>query len=161
VSEADPVKTIVTPTRLDYSYTAAGAHAEFLDNISRGVLVGKRCPGCEKVYVPARGNCPRCGIATEESVEVADKGTVTTFCIVRVPSENIDLELPYCAANILLDGSDMHIMALLHGCTPEDVHIGMRVKAVWKPKEEWEPTFENIRWFTPNGEPDAPVGDHY
>ena len=26
-------------------------------------------------------------------IEVSDKGTVTTFAIVRVPSENIDLEL--------------------------------------------------------------------
>jgi uncharacterized OB-fold protein len=161
VSEANPIEKIDTPTRLEYHYTAAGAHAEFLDNIARGVLVGKRCPGCKKVYVPARGSCPRCGIATDESVEVADRGTVTTFCIVRVPSENIDLELPYCAANILLDGSDMPIMALLHECTPEDVHIGMRVEAVWKPKEEWSASFENIRWFRPNGEPDAPVGDFY
>ena len=50
VSEADPVEKIVTPTQLEYRYTAAGAHAEFLDNIARGVLVGKRCPGCKKVH---------------------------------------------------------------------------------------------------------------
>jgi uncharacterized OB-fold protein len=157
VSEAKPVRSIVTPTRLEYEFTASGAHAEFLENIARGRLVGKRCPDCAKVYVPARGNCPRCGIATAESVEVSDRGTVTTFCIVRVPSENIDLELPYCAANVLLDGSDMPFIALLQECRVEEVRIGMRVQAVWKPAAEWGPTFENIRYFRPTGEPDVPV----
>jgi uncharacterized OB-fold protein len=96
-------------------------------------------------------------VATAEPVEVADRGTVTTFCIVRVPSENIDLKLPYCAANILLDGSDMPVTALIQECETEDVRIGMRVAAVWKPREQWGTTFENIRWFRPSGEPDVPV----
>jgi len=74
-----------------------------------------------------------------------------------VPSENIDLKLPYCAANILLDGSDMPIMNLLQDCEAEDVRIGMRVEAVWAPREEWGATFENIRYFRPSGEPDVPA----
>ncbi|MDH3212458.1 MAG: Zn-ribbon domain-containing OB-fold protein [Myxococcales bacterium] len=152
-----PVTSIETPTRLEYEFTASGAQAEFLENIARGRLVGKRCPRCEKVYVPARGNCPRCGIATSDSVDVSDHGTVTTFCIVRVPSQNIELDPPYCAANVLLDGSDMPFITLLGECEVEDVRIGMRVEAVWKPKQEWGPTFENIRHFRPSGEPDVPV----
>ena len=87
---------------------------------------------------------------------MSDRGTITTFCIVRVPSENIDLKLPYCAANILLDRSDMPMIALLQECDAEDVRIGMRVEAVWKPEEEWGPTLENIRYFRPTGEPDVP-----
>ena len=157
MSEEKSVLSIVTPTRLEYEFTAAGAHAEFLENVAQGRLVGKRCPRCEKVYVPARANCPQCGIATAELVEVSDRGTVTTFCVVRVPSENIDLELPYCAANVLLDGSDMPFITLLQECSVEDVRIGMRVEAVWKPKQEWQPTFENIRHFRPCDEPDIPV----
>jgi hypothetical protein len=33
--------------------------------------------------------------------------------------------------------------------------MGMRVKAVWKPREEWGTTIENISHFAPTGEPDA------
>jgi uncharacterized OB-fold protein len=157
VSEEQPVKSIVTPTRLVYQYTATGAHAAFLREISHGRLIGQRCPECHKVYCPPSGNCPRCGVHTTETVDVADRGTVTTFCIVRVPSENIELKLPYCAANILLDGSDMPFSALLQECDPADVRIGMRVEAVWKPRAEWGATFENIRHFRPTGEPDVPV----
>jgi uncharacterized OB-fold protein len=157
MSEREPVKSIVTPTRLVYAYTATGAHAAFLSEIARGRLIGQRCPECHKVYCPPSGNCARCGVHTTETLEVADRGTVTTYCIVRVPSENIDLKLPYCAANILLDGSDMPISALLQECDPAEVRIGMRVEAVWKPRAEWGTTFENIRYFRPSGEPDVPV----
>ena len=33
--------------------------------------------------------------------------------------------------------------------------MGMRVRAVWKPREEWGTTIENILHFEPTGEPDA------
>lgn len=157
MSGSEPVKSIVTPMRLEYEYTAAGTHAEFLARIAEGKLLGARCASCHKVYVPARGSCPRCGVPIEEKLEVADRGTVTTFCVVRVPSENIELKLPYVCAHILLDGSDIPFFALIQECEAEDVRIGMRVEAVWAPEEEWGPTFENIRYFRPSGEPDVPV----
>jgi uncharacterized OB-fold protein len=156
MSEGD-VKSIVTPTHLVYEYTATGAHAEFLHQIGQGRLVGQRCGECGKVYCPPSGACPRCGVPTTEWVDVADRGTVTTFCIVRVPSENIEVKLPYCAANIVLDGSDVPFIALIQEVDASEVRIGMRVQAVWRPREQWEPTFENIRWFKPSGEPDVPV----
>ena len=155
--DKEPVKSIVTPTHLVYDWPATGTQAAFLERIARGELIGERCPECEKVYCPPTGNCPRCGVATAEVVDVADRGTVITFCIVRVPSENIDLKLPYCAANILLDGSDMPLMGLLGECEAEDVRIGMRVEARWLPREEWSNTFENIKYFRPIDEPDIPV----
>jgi uncharacterized OB-fold protein len=156
VSQAEPVTSIVTPVRTTYHFVPGSAAQKFLRGIERGKLLGQRCPSCKKVYVPARGSCARCGVATEEEVLVSDKGTVTTFCIVRVPSENIDLELPYCAAHILLDGADMPFFSLLQECPTEDVRMGMRVQAVWKPEAEWEPSFENIRHFRPIDEPDVP-----
>ncbi len=124
--------------------------------MAQGRILGQRCPTCGKVYVPPRGSCPRCGVATTDEVEVSDKGTVTTFCIVRVPSENIDLKLPYTAAHILLDGADIPFFALIQECDAEEVRMGMRVQAVWKPREEWGPTFENIPYFAPLDEPDVP-----
>jgi uncharacterized OB-fold protein len=157
MSDREPVKSIVTPTHLEYEYTASGAQAEFLDRIAEGRLVGQRCSECHKVYCPPSGACARCGLPTSEWVDVADRGTITTFCIVRVPSENIELKLPYCAANILLDGSDMPFIALLQECEPSEVRIGMRVEAVWRPREQWTPSFENIRYFRPSGEPDVPI----
>ena len=154
--EPGPVKSITTPVRCDYTFTVAGAAARFLEEIQKGRIIGARCSACKRVYVPAKGTCARCGVETDEEVDVAGTGTVTTFCIVRVPSENIDLKLPYVAAHILLDGADIPFFSLVQECEAEDVRMGMRVEAVWAPKEEWGPTLENIRYFKPTGEPDVP-----
>ena len=37
----------------------------------------------------------------------------------------------------------------------EDVHMGMRVQAVWKPREEWTTSTTNILYFRAINEPDA------
>jgi hypothetical protein len=157
--EKKPVTAIVTPTRLEYDFSAGLATARFLRGMQAGRILGQRCPECSKVYVPARGSCPRCGVATQEEVEVDGKGTVTTFCVVRVPSENIELKLPYTAAHILLDGADIPFFALIQECEAADVRMGMRVEAVWAPESEWGTTFENIRYFRPIDEPDVPFDD--
>jgi hypothetical protein len=34
--------------------------------------------------------------------------------------------------------------------------MGMRVKAVWKPRDQWTTSVANILYFQPSGEPDAP-----
>lgn len=155
----EPVKSIVTPVRCDYTFRVCGASARGLQEIAKGRIIGMRCPSCHKVYVPATGTCARCGTETTEEVEIAPTGTVTTFCVVRVPSENIDLKLPYVAAHILLDGADIPFFSLVQEVDAADVRMGMRVEAVWRPKEEWEPNWANIAYFKPLDEPDVPFDD--
>jgi hypothetical protein len=38
--------------------------------------------------------------------------------------------------------------------------MGMRVRAVWKPREEWATGAHNIDHFEPTGEPDAPYDSY-
>jgi len=152
----EPLRSIVTPMRMDYRYTPGQATTRFLRALAEGRIVGLRCPRCEKVYVPPRGACPRCGVPTREEVAVSDRGTVVTLTVVRVPSTNISIELPYVAAHVLLDGADIAFQGVLGDCPVEEARMGMRVQAVWRPREEWGTTFENIRYFSPTGEPDVP-----
>jgi uncharacterized OB-fold protein len=153
---SEPVKSIETPVRLEYTYTPGRATTRFLRGVAQGKLLGQRCGSCRKVYVPPRGACPRCGVPTEEEVRVSDKGTVTTFCIVRIPSQNLSVKPPFVCAHIVLDGADIPFFALVLGCDFEQVRMGMRVRAVWAPSEELGPTFTSIRHFEPIDEPDAP-----
>lgn len=154
--ERKPVNTIVTPTRIEYDYTPGRAATRFLNGLAHKKLLGQRCPVTGRVYMPPRGASPTHGVPTEGEVEVSDKGTVTTFCVVRVPSDNIELELPYVAAHILLDGADIPFFALLQEVDADQVRMGMRVQAVWVPDDELGPTFENIKYFRPIDEPDVP-----
>ena len=76
-----------------------------------------------------------------------------------MPSENIPLELPYVAVQVLLDGADTVLMHVLKAKL-EDVHMGMRVQASGSPKAEWTTSVGNILYFEPTGEPDAPFDSY-
>jgi uncharacterized OB-fold protein len=153
---AEMVYGIKTPIRLEYTYAAGRASSHFLSNIEQGRIVGERCPHCAKVYVPPRGACPTCGVATEEEVTVADHGIVTTFCIVNIPFAGQAVKVPFASASILLDGADIPLFHLLQEVDAADVRMGMRVQAVWVPDAERSKSMESIRYFRPTGEPDAP-----
>jgi uncharacterized OB-fold protein len=152
----EPVKVLLTPVKVDYTYTPGIASEKFLLGLKQGKLLGAACDECGRVYVPPRGACPRCARPTSTFKELAHKGTVITFSIVRVPSDNIDVPLPYCVANILLDGADISLTGLIQECPLPDVRIGMRVEAVWRPSAEWGYGMANIKHFHPIDEPDVP-----
>jgi uncharacterized protein len=152
---AEPVTMLDVPIELHYRYTPGRAASRFLRNLERGRLVGQRCPQCGKVYVPPRGACAACGVATDEEVELGDKGTVTTFCVVNVPFYGQKIEIPYVSATILMDGADIGLMHLIQECNAGDVHMGMRVEPVWVDEADRQPTLESIKHFRPTGEPDA------
>lgn len=150
------VRSVRTPARLEYTYTAGAATTRFLTGLTKGKIIGERAPG-GKVYVPSRGADPQLGVPTSEPVEVSDTGTLTSFCVVNVAFYGQGMEIPYTSGLILLDGSDLPIMHLIQECPVDDVRIGMRVEAVWVDPAELGPTLESIRYFRPNGEPDRPV----
>jgi uncharacterized OB-fold protein len=152
---ADPVTGVVTPVELDYLYAASPEESAFYRGLAEGRILGQRCPTCQKVYVPPRSACPADGTPTTDEVELPDKGTVTTFCIVNVPFLGQRITPPYVSAYVLLDGADIAFLHLILDIPAEEVRMGMRVEAVWKPREEWSTTIENISHFRPTGEPDA------
>ncbi len=145
---------IKTPIRLEYEYTPGLASSGYLHAIAEGKLVGQRCPECGKVYVPPRGCCPACGVTLGEKVEVSHTGTITTFCVVNLPFYQA-IKPPYVCASILLDGADIALFHLIQEVPTEEVRMGMRVEAVWAEPGELGPTMESIKYFRPNGEPDA------
>lgn len=151
----EEITGIITPVSLDYSYAASPEESAFFRGLAEGRIVAQRCPQCTKVYVPPRSACPVDGVPTEEEVELAHTGTVTTFCIVNVPFLGQQIEPPYVSAYILLDGADIALQHLILDIPAEEVRMGMRVRAVWKPEAEWTTSVENISHFAPTGEPDA------
>ena len=90
-----------------------------------------------------------------EFVELPDRGTVTTFAIINIPFPGQRIKPPYVAAYVLLDGADIPFLHLVTEIDAAEVRMGMRVQAVWKPREEWGLGIDNISHFKPSGEPDA------
>jgi uncharacterized protein len=154
--QPEPVAMMSAPVRLHYEHTASPEESRFLRGLADGRLLAQRCPVCGKVYIPPRGACPTDGVPTTDEVELPDRGIVTTFCVVNVDYPGQRVSAPYVAAAVLLDGADIPFQHLILGCDPDEVRMGMRVRAEWKPREEWGTTLENIDHFRPTGEPDAP-----
>jgi len=144
---------IHTPIRLEYTYAPGLAASRFLRGLAAGRVLGQRCPRCAKVYVPPRGSCPMCGVLTSTEVEVGPRGTVTTYCVVNVPSPHLPIPVPYACAEVLLDGADIATTFLLREVEPDAVRIGMRVETVWA--DERGPTLASISHVRPVDEPDA------
>jgi uncharacterized OB-fold protein len=153
---SEPVTMTITPVRLRYEHTASAAESAYLRGLAEGRLIGQHCPACGKVYIPSRGVCPADGVPSDSEVELSDTGTVTTFSIVNVGYPGQRVTPPYVAAAILLDGADVAFQHLILGCDPSEVHLGMRVRAVWRARAEWDTAAENISHFAPADEPDAP-----
>ena len=154
-SEQDPVTMIVTPVSLTIQHTASHEESAYLRAIAEGKLLGARTGETGKVYFPPHGADPATGQPTTEFVELPDKGTVTTFAIINIPFQGQRIKPPYVAAYVLLDGADIPFLHLVADIDAHDVRMGMRVEAVWRPREEWGFGIDNIEYFRPTGEPDA------
>ena len=154
-SDQDPVTMIVTPVSLTIQHTASHEESAYLRAIAEGKLLGAKTGENGKVYFPPHGADPATGLATTDFVELPDKGTVTTFAIINIPFQGQRIKPPYVAAYVLLDGSDIPFLHLVADIDAHKVRMGMRVEAVWKPREEWGFGIDNIEYFRPTGEPDA------
>ncbi|MER6388154.1 Zn-ribbon domain-containing OB-fold protein [Streptomyces sp. NPDC059382] len=146
---ADAVTGIVAEARLDYTYSPGRAQTAYINALSERRTVGERCPSCHKVYVPPRGACPTCGVATTDRVEVGPAGTVTTYCIVNIKARNLDIEVPYVYAHIALDGADLALHGRIGGIPYDQVRMGLRVEPVWTEGGR------HPDHYRPTGEPDA------
>ena len=80
---------------------------------------------------------------------------MTTFAIINIPFAGQRIRPPYVAAYVLLDGADIPFLHLVTEIDAADVRMGMRVEAVWEPRENWGLGIDNISHFRPTGEPDA------
>jgi uncharacterized protein len=153
--DRDPVTVQVTPSAIEIQHTASLPESTFLRGLEEGRLLGARTGKNGKVYFPAREADPATGKQLDEFIELPDKGTVTTFAIINIPFAGQRIKPPYVAAYVLLDGADIPFLHLVTEIDASEVRMGMRVQAVWKPREEWGHGIDNIDYFRPTGEPDA------
>lgn len=153
--DREPVTMLVSPSWIEIQHTASLPESTFLRALERGTLLGARTGETGKVYFPPKEADPATGLELDNYVELPDRGTVTTFAIINIPFPGQRIKPPYVAAYVLLDGADIPFLHLVTEIDPADVRMGLRVEAVWKPKEQWGLGIDNIDYFRPTGEPDA------
>lgn len=110
-------------------------------------ILGTRCPGCDRTYVPAVRFCERCLSELEEWVDVGTVGEVHTYTLVYEDVDGSPRQVPEIIAFIRLgDGGLVHRLGEV---APGGVTIGMRVEAVFKPAARREGSILDIAYFRP------------
>jgi uncharacterized OB-fold protein len=153
--DRDPITIAVIPSSIEIQHTASLPETAYLKALKEGKLLGARSGADGKLYFPAREADPATGKVLDQFIELPDEGTVTTFAIINIPFAGQRIKPPYVAAYVLLDGADIPFLHLVSEIDANEVRMGMRVKAVWRPREEWDFGIDNIEYFRPTGEPDA------
>ncbi len=135
----------------DFAWDTGIAIGRYLDGLKAGVILGSHCAHCHKTVVPPRTVCEWCFKPMDHFVPLQDTGTVNTFSLCYVTWDVQRIKEPETPAVIEIDGaSPLHgIMHKLGGVDPQEISIGMRVKAVWKPAEEREAAITDILYFKP------------
>jgi len=133
-----------------FSYDAGAIRSKFLTEIrDHQRIIGIRCPDCNHVYVPPRSTCLKCFATLSDFVEVAKTGTLTTYSIVYGSQPYYPSEPPFIYGVIQLDGADTGLVHLISDVDPQQVRVGMRLRAVFKEKRVG--SVLDIKYFKPIG----------
>lgn len=139
---------------LQYAWDDGIAIGRYLRSLKEGKILASTCNECGRIMLPARSFCELCFRPVDDWVPVKDTGIVNTFSICHVNWDASRLkpnEPRHLPAVIEIDGASkgMGIMHLLGNVDPKKIKIGMRVKAVWKPKNQRQGSITDIRFFEP------------
>jgi uncharacterized protein len=103
-----------------------------------GVLLGFRCRDCGVSVFGAAIFCQSCTAGNLEPVELAGRGTLYSYTIVRVPPAGWPGSVPYILGEVELPEGP-HVLAEVIDCGESDLRIGMAVELALQPVDIGDP----------------------
>lgn len=103
-------------------------------------LGGNRCTVCQTVNFPPRAVCATCqthrnSLGKMEPFTLSGEGEVFSFTVVHEAAEGFEMQVPYALALIKTAEGPL-LTGQVVDAEPEDVHIGMRVRAAFRKLRE-------------------------
>jgi uncharacterized OB-fold protein len=137
--------------KAEYAYDMGYAVSRYLLGLKQGKIVGIKCHKCGRILVPPRAFCEQCYVPIDDFVELSGRGKVNTFSISYVKWDASRIEKPEIPAVIELEGasSGVGILHVLGEVDPKDVHVGMKVEAVFKEEKARQGEITDILYFRP------------
>ncbi|MFX1451972.1 MAG: Zn-ribbon domain-containing OB-fold protein [Promethearchaeota archaeon] len=138
---------------VQYNWSLGPAMSKFLQGLKNGKIIGIHCKRCERIIVPPRMFCEYCFGPTEEWIELKDTGTIETYSVSYLDPDARRIKDPILVGVISIDGaSPQHgFMHYFGEMNKDEIKIGMKVKAVWKPENERVGSITDIKYFKPAG----------
>ena len=148
--EHQKVLTVLYHPRAKYSWTTGTAIGRFLKELKAGKILGSKCSHCNRTVVPPRVFCEQCFRPMDGWVTLPDTGTVNTYSVSHIATDTTRLKTPIIPAVIDIDGSNnTGFLHIIGETKPENVRIGMRVKAVWEEPSKRKASITDIKYFVP------------
>jgi uncharacterized OB-fold protein len=141
--------------KLRYLWDTGEAMGRYLEELKRGRLIARRCNSCARVMIPPRMFCERCFRPTDDWVYLKDTGKIITFSLCYVSWDVRRLKRPEIPAVIEIDGASpgMGVLHIIKKAAPKKVHVGMPVRAVWKPAARRAGSVTDISFWAPISTP--------
>lgn len=140
--------TVNIPYRYPAGTYTGRAFLELRDNAR---IYANICPKCGRGLAPPRPLCGRCHVRMGDWVEVGPRGTVLVFSVTERsfwdPTTGRMRDVPYTHGIIALDGAPAAFQHFLEETNPEKLRIGMRVEAVFRPREQRQGDILDILHF--------------
>jgi uncharacterized OB-fold protein len=112
--------TINGSWNFEYRYFAGETASRFFAELRERRIVGRRCPKCERVLVPARAYCDQCFVDTTDWVTVGNEGVVETFTILTASFPGMP-EPPLAIAYVTLVGAATALLSFVDGLDLADI----------------------------------------
>lgn len=129
---------------MGHKYTMGVAGEEFFKRLrDKGEIAATLHEGADSPTLPPSLFDPETFAPVKKWVKVGPGGTVDTFTVYGDGNDRKVLAL------IRLDGAEGGLLHWIGGCDPDDVEIGMRVKAVLEGKKNRTGALRDIRHFKP------------
>jgi uncharacterized OB-fold protein len=128
-----------------------------------GRFLGFKCPECGRMYTSQKSFCPidAVELTQEHEIDLPQTGVVSNYTLIEPVQYPGQTETErFSRVHVKLDGVDVVLGFQTLLDTPvDDVHVGMKVSAVWASEgeaDDFDPRREGrlIGWM-PTGEPDV------
>jgi uncharacterized OB-fold protein len=116
-----PLLRLPATWNFDYTYFAGETASRFFGELETNArIMGRRCPSCDRLLVPARSFCDACYVATAAWEDVGPGGDIETFTIIEASFPGLP-DPPLVIAFVTLDGADTALVNFVHGVDLSDI----------------------------------------
>ncbi|HMX54899.1 MAG TPA: long-chain-fatty-acid--CoA ligase [Leptospiraceae bacterium] len=141
---------------IPYRWVYGKALSRFYTGLrEEGKFYGTARKGCEKcngaVQLPPKSFCGLCHEECNDWVEVPNRGVVESFTTVYMEFPGQPTKPPYTYGYIKMEGTATHLYHMIREIEEKDIHIGLKVEAVWAPVENRRGNLHDIQYFRPLG----------
>ncbi|MCX7959442.1 MAG: Zn-ribbon domain-containing OB-fold protein [Deltaproteobacteria bacterium] len=131
---------------VNYVYTLGIAGDEFFRAIrDKGYFIASKC-SCGKKYIPAQMYCDECFGECNEYEKVGTEGELYSYTECYYDYQGKRYEEPHLIGLIKFKGYEGGIIHRLN-ISRDEIKIGMKVEAVFKPQKQRTGSIEDILYF--------------